>query len=78
MVYNYNQTPVEERELLYDLRQAFVIITTEIKKEIVAAIFHTCRRVASVFLPEGCVRKSRRAGSTCCTIWGFSPMTVAT
>ena len=36
MAYNYNQTPVEERELLYDLRQAFVIITTEIKKEIVA------------------------------------------
>jgi len=27
----------EEKELLYDLRQAFVIITTEIKKEIVLA-----------------------------------------
>ena len=27
----------EEKELLYDLRQAFVIITTEIKKEIVIA-----------------------------------------
>jgi len=32
----YNQEP-EEKELLYDLRQAFVIITTEIKKEIVIA-----------------------------------------
>ena len=32
----YYQEP-EEKELLYDLRQAFVIITTEIKKEIVIA-----------------------------------------
>jgi len=33
----YPNPPVEEKELLYDLRQAFVIITTEIKKEIVIA-----------------------------------------
>ena len=33
----YPNPPQEEKELLYDLRQAFVIITTEIKKEIVVA-----------------------------------------
>ena len=33
----YYTQPSEEKELLYDLRQAFVIITTEIKKEIVIA-----------------------------------------
>jgi len=33
----YYSPPPEEKELLYDLRQAFVIITTEIKKEIVLA-----------------------------------------
>ena len=33
----YYSPPPEEKELLYDLRQAFVIITTEIKKEIVIA-----------------------------------------
>ena len=33
----YYSAPPEEKELLYDLRQAFVIITTEIKKEIVMA-----------------------------------------
>jgi len=32
----WNNEP-EEKELLFDLRQAFVIITTEIKKEIVVA-----------------------------------------
>lgn len=31
----YQQTQAEDKELLYDLRQAFVIITTEIKKQIV-------------------------------------------
>jgi hypothetical protein len=36
MVKHENKPPVES-ELLYDLRQAFVIITTEIKKEIIAA-----------------------------------------
>jgi len=37
MVY-YNKDPSpEDKEILYDLRQAFVIITTEIKKEIVTA-----------------------------------------
>jgi hypothetical protein len=29
--------PFEEKELLYDLRQAFVIVTTEIKKQIITA-----------------------------------------
>lgn len=33
----YYNPSAEEKELLYDLRQAFVIITTEIKKEIVIA-----------------------------------------
>ena len=33
----YKEPEPEDKELLYDLRQAFVIITTEIKKEIVLA-----------------------------------------
>lgn len=33
----FYSAPPEEKELLYDLRQAFVIITTEIKKEILIA-----------------------------------------
>jgi len=35
-MYKYNTIPAEEKELQWDLRQAFVIITTEIKKEIVS------------------------------------------
>jgi len=37
MAWNMPTIAPEEKELLYDLRQAFVIITTEIKKEIVVA-----------------------------------------
>ena len=33
----YKEPEPEDKELLYDLRQAFIIITTEIKKEIVLA-----------------------------------------